>query len=78
MESRGKFERQFLLVLQEDSTTALAVGGSEGGYNPQAGNINSKDSYAEDDARVATPPVVIQTRKGAIKRKRKLKRQRKS
>lgn len=77
MESRGKFERRFLVFLQEDSTVASTVGGSEGGYNPHAGNINSKDSYATDDMRVATPPTVIQTRKGAIKRKRKLKKQRK-
>ena len=74
MESRGKFERRFLVVLQEDSTVASTVGGSAGGYDPHAGSINSKDSYATNDMRIATPPSVIQTRKGAIKRKRKLKR----
>jgi hypothetical protein len=77
MESRGKFERRFLKVLQEDSTVASTVGGSEGGYNPHAGNINSKDSYAPGSAVIATPPAVIQTRKGAIKRKNKSKKLRK-
>ena len=77
MESRSKFERYFLTILQEDSTVASAVGGSEGGFNPAAGSINSRDSYAEHDARVATPPGVIQTRTGAIKRKNKSKKLRK-
>ena len=77
MESRSKFERYFLTILQEDSTVASAVGGSEGGFNPAVGSINSKDSYAENDTRIATPPAVIQTRKGAIKRKNKLKKLRK-
>jgi hypothetical protein len=77
MESRGKFERRFLKVLQEDSTVASTVGGSEGGYDPHAGNINSKDSIATKDTRIPTPPAVIQTRKGAIKRKNKSKKLRK-
>jgi hypothetical protein len=77
MESSNKFAQRVLALLQEDSTTASAVGGSSGGYNPNAGNITSKDSYAPGDARIATPPEVIQTRKGAIKRKRKQKKIRK-
>ena len=73
MESRGKFEQCFLLWLRESSTVETAVGGSPGGFNPHEGNIVSKDSYNPNDSRIATPPGVIQTREGALKRKRKKK-----
>jgi hypothetical protein len=77
MKSRGKFENRVLQYLQEDSTTSLSIGGSEGGYNPQEGNIQSKDSIAAKDSRIPSPPGVIQTRKGAFKRKNKTKKIRK-
>lgn len=73
MESRGKFERRFLLYLHENMTVASAVGGSPGGFNPHEGNIVSRDSYNTGSAVIATPPSVIQTREGALKRKRKKK-----
>ena len=58
----------------EDMTTGGAMGGSAGGFSPSTGNINSADSYAPGDARIATPSKFIQKRSGAIKMKIKRKR----
>lgn len=70
MESSNKFARVFLKLIAEDITATGALGTSDGGFDPEGGVINSRDSYAERDARIATPPGVIQTRKGAIKKRR--------
>jgi hypothetical protein len=64
MESRGKFEQRFKLILSEENTVASAVGGTEGPYN-------------DGDARIAHTTGVIQTRDGALKRKKKTKKRRK-
>ena len=77
MESSGKFACMFFRLIAEDITAVGALGTSIGGFNPQEGNITSKDSYQEGDTRIATPPTVIQTRKGAIKRRRKFNKKRK-
>lgn len=77
MESSSKFEYIFYRLIAEDVTAASALGSSPGGFNPHEGNIISKDSYNPEDMRTATPPNVIQTRKGAIKRRRKLNKKRK-
>lgn len=74
--SIGKFQEAFFKLIEEDSTTAGALGGSTGGFNPTAGKITSSDSYASGDARIATPPNVIQKRVGAIKLKTKRTRKR--
>jgi hypothetical protein len=77
MESSNKFACAFLKLIAEDITAASALGSSEGGFNPEAGVINSTDFYAKGDARIATPPSVVQTRKGAIKRRRSKKKKNK-
>lgn len=64
MESRGKFERYFELLLSEENTVASAVGGTEGKYN-------------DGDARIAHTTGVIQTRGGALKKRRTKKRRKK-
>ena len=69
--SIGKFQEAFNKVIEEDSSSAGALGGSAGGYNPSAGKISSTDFYAPGDARIAAPPGVIQKRTGAIKLKSK-------
>lgn len=69
--SIGRFQEAFNKVIEEDSITAVALGGSPGGFDPAAGKITSSDSYAPGDARNATPPSVIQKRTGAIKLKSK-------
>lgn len=74
--SIGKFQEAFIKLIEEDSITAVALGGSTGGYDPSAGKITSSDSYAPGDARIATPPNVIQKRVGAIKLKTKRTRKR--
>jgi hypothetical protein len=73
MKSTGTFKQYFYLVHSENITSA-ALGGSEGGFS--SNNISSSDFYAPEDARIATPSKVIQTRKGVIKRK-KVRRRRK-
>lgn len=73
MKSTGTFKQYFIRVHSEDTTSA-ALGNSPGGFS--ASNITSSDFYAPGDARIATPSKVIQTRKGAIKRK-KVRRRRK-
>jgi hypothetical protein len=74
--SIGRFQEAFNKVIEEDSTTAVALGGSPGGFDPAVGKITSSDSYAPGDARNATPPSVIQKRTGAIKLKPKRTRKR--
>lgn len=71
MESRRKFKQYFLAWLNEDSTVETAVGGSPGGFNPHEGNINSTDSHNSGDSRIAVSHDVIQTRSGALKRRRR-------
>lgn len=73
MKSTVTFKQYFDNVYSED-ITSTAIGGSEGGFSPD--NINSSDFYAPGDARNPTPSKVIQTRKGAIRRK-KVRRRRK-
>jgi hypothetical protein len=74
--SIGRFQEAFNKVIEEDSSTAGALGGSPGGFNPAAGKITSSDSYAPGDTRNATPPGVIQKRTGEIKIKSKRTRKR--
>ena len=69
--SIGRFQEAFNKVIEEDSSTAVALGGSPGGFDPAAGKITSSDFYAPGDARIATPSGVIQKRTGAIKLKTK-------
>jgi len=69
--SIGRFQEAFNKVIEEDSSTAGALGGSAGGFNPAAGKITSTDFYASGDARIATPDGIIQKRTGAIKLKSK-------
>lgn len=53
-------------------TAGDVVGGSSGGFSPD--NPMSKDTYATEDMRIATPSKVIQKRSGALKIKPKRKR----
>lgn len=74
--SIGRFQEAFNKIIEEDSSTAGALGSSPGGFDPAAGKITSSGSYEPDDARNATPPSVIQKRTGAIKLKPKRTRKR--
>jgi hypothetical protein len=70
--SIGRFQEAFNKVIEEDSSTAVALGGSPEGFDPAAGRITSSDAvYAPKDVRIATPDGVIQKRTGAIKLKSK-------
>ncbi len=73
MKSTVTFKEYFQMYI-EDMTAGGAMGGSTGGFNPAAGNINSTDSYATGDARLATSSKTIQKRSGSIKMKIKRKR----
>lgn len=70
MYSTDKFEKIFMQMLYEDTSSA-ALGGSEGGFGPP-GNINSFDSYAPGSAIIPKGSKVMQRR--IPKRKRKVKR----
>lgn len=74
MKSRDLFAEAFMKALREDSTATGALGGSTGGFNPEGGSISSSDFYAPGDARIPKGGRVIQTRRGAIKRRKKKKR----
>ena len=78
MESTGRFEKKFFKLLREDNIAG--AGGSLGdgaGFDPEAGEINSSDWYAPDDARNPTPSGKVQTRKGAVGGKKKKKKKKK-
>tara|TARA_R100001594_G_scaffold20766_1_gene40212 strand:+ start:656 stop:934 length:279 start_codon:yes stop_codon:yes gene_type:complete len=71
MDATSKFEKLFLKMLEEDMTTGASFGGSNGGYNPGDGDINSSDWYAPGDARNPTPDGKVQARKKKKKKKKK-------
>ena len=69
-----------LVTLTEDATSASALGGSPGGFEPDE-NIDSTDSYAPGDARVpksifggvlTRDGAAMKTRKGKKKKKKKV------
>lgn len=77
MESSGKFERIFIKLIHEDSSTgggALGAAAVTGGYDPATGHINSSDFYAPGDARIPKGSKVILTRNGALKKRKKRKK----
>jgi hypothetical protein len=79
MDSTSKFEKAFINILEEDTSTGGALGTSEGGFDP-AVNINSSDFYARGSARVPKGGKTIQRRSGIptiLKRKRSKKKSKK-
>ena len=69
-----------LVTLTEDATSASALGGSPGGFEPDE-NIDSTDSYAPGDARVpksifggvlTRDGAAMKTKKGKKKKKKKV------
>ncbi len=68
--------KEYFYKIYEDVTAGSALGGV-GGFNPQTDAINSSDFYAPGDARVPKGSGVIQTRGGAIKRKKRRKKKQK-
>jgi hypothetical protein len=70
MYSTDKFEKIFMQILHEDTSSA-ALGGSEGGFGPPD-NISSSDFYAPGSAIIPKGSKVMQRR--IPKRKRKFKR----
>jgi len=79
MDSTSKFEKAFINILEEDTSTGGALGTSAGGFDP-AVNINSSDFYARGDARVPKGGKTIQRRPGIptlLKGKRSKKKSKK-
>lgn len=79
MDSTSKFEKAFINILEEDTSTGSALGTSAGSFDP-ATNINSTDFYARGDARVPKGGKTIQRRPGIppiLKGKRSKKKSRK-
>jgi hypothetical protein len=83
-ESRGKFESQFFKLISEDlAEESMSVGGgalgpaAQGGksFNPD-GQIDSDDTIANRDGRLAKPIGGVQTRSGSISKKKKGKKKR--
>jgi len=75
MHLQTKYSQLFFKLLEED-ITSMALGGSTGGFNPDA-SISSSDFYAPGNAIIPKGGPIQRRTKLNHKRRRKLKRKKK-